>query len=94
MPEWEQRFAFAVGDRVKVMIPLEVKTTDAQWAKYDGRYGTVGRIHFETRDGLELEQEFLRYRIDLESAPRGKGHILWCRENYLARARGGKNAQE
>lgn len=93
MAEWEQHFAFAVGDRVKVAVPEEVQATDAQWAKYDGRYGTVGRIHFEARDGIELEREFLRYRIDLESAPRGKGHILWCREDYLVKTRGGKNDQ-
>lgn len=92
MPEWSQDFKFARGDRVKVVIPEEVKATDKQWASYDGRYGTIGRVHLQSQEP-PYDPVFLRYRVDLETAPRGKGHILWCREEYLVKVRtGGKRA--
>ena len=91
MPSWSHNFAFSVGDRVAVAVPAEVKATDKQWASFDGRYGTVGKVLMETEEGGGL---FVRYRVELEITPRGKAHILWCREDYVRKARKGKQGGE
>jgi hypothetical protein len=88
MGEWVQPFKFAPGDRVRIAVPEGV---GEDWPKFGGRYGTVGKLLFETQ-APPHDPTFLRYRIDLETAPRGSSHIRWVREEWLAKAKEKKGA--
>ena len=92
MPAWSHEFEFTVGDRVRIAVPAEVKEADAEWAAFDGRFGVVGKILFETQQP-PYPGILTHYRVDLETAPRGKGHIRWCAEGWLVGARKKRDAQ-
>jgi hypothetical protein len=87
MPEWRHTFTFSVGDRVKVVPPAD---SDTQWMSFNGRFGTVGKVLLETQYTGVLH---VAYRIDLDSPPRGRDRVLWCKEHFLVGAeKGGKSA--